>query len=61
MEKRSRKIIVKKAGGNSGLKSLAYFVSIPTPWVKKLGVTPDDRDVVIAFDEENGRIIVRKA
>ncbi|KAF5072576.1 hypothetical protein DSECCO2_200560 [anaerobic digester metagenome] len=60
MEKRSKKISVKKAGGNSGMKSIAYILGIPGSWVQKMGITPDDRDVIIALDEENGRIIMKK-
>ena len=61
MEKRSRKISVRKAGGNAGIRSLSYFIRIPTPWIDQMGITLDDRDVVVTLDEENGIIIMRKA
>ena len=61
MEKRSRKISVRKAGGNAGIKSLAYFIRIPTPWIDQMGITLDDRDIIITLDEKNSRIIMRKA
>ncbi len=61
MEKRSRKISVRKAGGNAGIRSLAYFIRIPTPWIDQMGITLDDRDIIITLDEKNSRIIMRKA
>lgn len=60
MERRSRKISVRRAGGNAGIRSLAYFVRIPNPWIDQMGITLDDRDVIITLDEENGRIIMKK-
>lgn len=60
MEKRDRKISVKAAGGNAGLRSVAYLLSLPKMWIETTGITPDDRDVIITLDEENGKITMRK-
>ena len=60
METKNRKISIKKAGGNAGLKSIAYNLGLPTLWVKKLGVTPEDRDITITYDEKNDTIIIKK-
>jgi len=51
---------VKKAGGNAGLRSIAYLLSLPKGWIEQMEITFDDRDVIMTLDEENGRIILKK-
>lgn len=55
MEKRDLNISFYKAGG-----TLATRLNIPIPWVKKLGIKPEEREVEVIFDEENEQLIIRK-
>lgn len=55
MEKRDLNISFYKAGG-----TLATRLNIPIPWIKKLGINPQEREVEVIFDEENEQLIIRK-
>lgn len=55
MEKRDLNISFYKAGG-----TLATRLNIPIPWIKKMGINPDDRGVEVIFDEEKEQLIIRK-
>lgn len=48
MEQRKAKIIVGKAGGTAGKDSKTYKISLPTAWVKEMGI--DDKEVLLSFD-----------
>lgn len=54
-----RNIMINKAGGNAGKESKVYRISVPAGMVNALGVTPEDRSVVMKM--ENGKIIIEKA
>ncbi len=53
-----RNIIIAKAGGTAGKNSVNYKISLPAEMVKELGVTPEDKSVIVSF--ENGKIIIEK-
>ena len=53
-----RNIIIAKAGGTAGKNSVNYKISLPAEMVKELGVTPEDKCVIVSF--ENGKIIIEK-
>lgn len=55
MEKRDLNISFYKAGG-----TLATRLNIPIPWIKKIGLTPEERGIELIFDEEKEEIIIRK-
>ena len=55
MEKRDGKISFHKAGNGKGAK-----VTIPIPWLRKLGLSEDSRDIVFTLDEENQKLIIEK-
>ncbi|MGK4197940.1 AbrB/MazE/SpoVT family DNA-binding domain-containing protein [Fusobacterium sp. HC1336] len=55
MEKRNLNISFYKAGG-----TLATRLNVPIPWVKKLGITPEEKGIEMIFDEEKEEIIIRK-
>ncbi len=59
MEIRKARIISGRSGGNSSKNSENYNISLPTLWVKSLGLGADNRDVTIEFDGEH--IIISKA
>lgn len=53
-----RNIIVGKAGGTAGKESVNYKISLPAEMIKKMGVTRDDKCVLVSF--EDGKIIIEK-
>lgn len=53
-----RNIIIGKAGGTAGKNSVNYKISLPAEMVKEMGITPDDKSVLVSF--ENGKIIIEK-
>lgn len=55
MEKRNLNISFYKAGG-----TLATRLNVPIPWIKKLGITPEEKGIEMIFDEEKEEIIIRK-
>lgn len=56
MEEREMRVIFGK-DGKGGVNSK---VSIPITWLRKMNVTPEERDVKIQFDEENEQIVIKK-
>lgn len=56
MEERKLKVIF----GNDGRGGVNTKVSLPITWLRKMGVVPEDRDVIVQYDEENNRIIISK-
>lgn len=58
MEQFKRNVIMNKAGGASGKNTYSYKLSLPARVIKELGVTPEDRSVILSF--ENGEIRIRK-
>lgn len=59
MEIRKARIIPGQAGGNSSKNSENYKISLPTLWIKTLGLNADNRNVIMEFDGEH--IIISKA
>lgn len=53
-----RNIIMGKAGGTAGKNSVNYKISLPAEMVKELGVTQEDKSVLVSF--ENGKIVIEK-
>lgn len=58
MEKRVCKILVYRAGGNTGRNTKKYGISLPSKWMKEMGITPEERDVQISFDGSS--VVIRK-
>ena len=54
-----RNIMINKAGGNAGKDSVNYRISLPAEYVKLLGITPDDKSVVVEF-VDNKIVITKK-
>lgn len=55
MEKRETKVSFGKAGNGIGSK-----ITLPMPWLKKMEVSPENRDIEMFFDEEKKQIIIQK-
>lgn len=52
MEKETRIInmMINKTGGNTGAETVGYKISIPSKWAKKMGITKEDRSLMVSFD-----------
>ena len=59
METRKCKISVGKPGGNASKNAKNYRLSIPTKRVQGMGVSPEERELLISFDGEC--ITIKKA
>lgn len=53
-----RNIIMGKAGGTAGKNSVNYKISLPAEMVKALGVTAENKGVLV--DLVDGNVIIRK-
>ena len=57
-ETRILRCLINKAGGKSGAGSKTYRTTLPSAWMKELGVTEADRELELTFDGE--KIIIKK-
>ena len=55
---RKRRIIFDKPGGNASKNAVSYKISLPSGWIKEMGISQDDRYVSIEFDGE--KITIKK-
>lgn len=53
-----RNVIFNKAGGNASKNAYTYKINLPVDMIRELGVTEDDRGVILSM--ENGAIMIRK-
>lgn len=53
-----RNIIINKAGGNAGKNAVNYKISLPSEYIKEIGVTQEDREVTVSLI--SGKIIIEK-
>lgn len=60
METVKRNIMMNKAGGNASKNALTYRISLPAGAIKALGITPEDRSVILSYDDEKIVIIKDK-
>ena len=59
MDIRKANIIVGKSGGNAKGESKTFKLSLPTAWMRELGIDDDSRQVELSFDGE--KIVLQKA
>lgn len=53
-----RNIMINRAGGTASKNGKTYRVSIPAEMIRELGVTDEDRGVILT--SENGEIRIKK-
>ena len=58
MQKKTAKVIFNRSGGTAGSGGITNRITIPTTWVKEMGITEEKREVNISFDGE--KIIIEK-
>lgn len=61
MEHRTGKIIVSSAGGTAAAGSKTYKISIPSLWIKEMGLDENKRNVEIMFDGNGVYITAEKS
>lgn len=52
MERRIGNIIIQSAGGTAGKNANTYKAVLPSAWIKKMGITEENRQVALCFDGE---------
>lgn len=57
--KKTVKVIFNRSGGTAGSGGITNRITIPTTWVKEMGITEEQREVNISFDGE--KIMIEKA
>ena len=60
MEKIKRNIMINKAGGTASKGGLTYRVSLPAEAIRLLGVTAEDREVILEWDEKDNCLKIYK-
>lgn len=58
MERRELKVMFNKSGGTASKNSYSPKISIPKSWLDDMGVTLDEREIIVTY--ENGQIIIKK-
>lgn len=56
---RKAKVLFTNAGGSASKGSQTTRITLPITWVREMGITPEDREVDIFF--EDGKIIIQKS
>lgn len=57
-KQRKAKVLFTNAGGSASKGSLTTRITLPITWVREMGITPDNREVDIYF--QDGKIIIEK-
>lgn len=60
MVKKNAKVIFNKSGGTASASGVTNRVTIPTLWIKEMGITKEERNVELIFDKEKKEIIIKK-
>ena len=60
MEKTKRNIMINKAGGTASKGGLTYRVSLPAEVIRLLEVTPEDREVILEWDDKENCLKIYK-
>ena len=55
MEKRELNISFAKAGNGKNAR-----IIVPIPWLRKLNITEEEKEIDLIFDEENQQLVIKK-
>lgn len=55
-----RNVMINKAGGNAGKSSVNYRISLPAEVIEKLNITPEEREVILEWDDVNNFLKIYK-
>ena len=56
MEERELKILF----GKSGNGYISPRICLPIDWIKKMGISQENREVTVTYDEKSKEIIIKK-
>ncbi len=59
METRNLNCTITKPGGNASAGAHSYRVTIPSKWAQAMGITKEDKALIVDFDGE--KIVIKKA
>ena len=45
-------MIITSPGGTSSKNAERFRLNIPTPWARDMGISKDERDVIISYDKK---------
>lgn len=57
-EQRNLKVGFNKSGGTAGKGGITNRITIPTAWIKEMGIDSESREVIATFD--GNKIIIEK-
>ena len=57
VQQKTVRVIFNKSGGTASKGGVTNRVTIPTTWIREMGITEENRDVTIQFDGEKITII----
>lgn len=60
MDKKAARLIVNKSGGTSGSGGYTFRSTLPTSWIRDMGLGENERDIELIYDEESQEITIRK-
>lgn len=58
MEERIAKVSFNKSGGTAKGNAITNRITIPTKWIKSLGITEEYREVILIYKDDE--IIIKK-
>lgn len=59
MKRKKAKVIFNKSGGTASKGGITNRITIPTTWIREMGITEEERNVIIEFDGKT--ITIEKA
>lgn len=59
MKKKTAKVTFNRSGGTASKNGMTNRITIPTSWIREMGITQEERDVSMEFDGE--KIIIKKS
>lgn len=59
MKEKTAKVTFNRSGGTASKNGMTNRITIPTSWIREMGITQEERDVSMEFDGE--KIIIKKS
>ena len=54
-------VSIRKAGGNAGKGATRGSLNIPKDVLKDMGITKEDKEIILSYDPESKEITIKKA
>lgn len=58
MESRKAKLMVNKSGGTASKSGVTFRATLPSVWIREMGLNENARDIKLSFDGE--KIVIEK-